>query len=159
MKRKLAITLAAIVLILAAGLWALSSTNLSALEDPGGFETWAATAAKRRLIARAAKEVSPGPARDDAALSMGGMQFRADCAACHGSDARSPTDIGKAMSPRASDLGTPEVQAWSDAELFWIIKHGIKMTGMPGFGKVHRDERIWHMVYYVRSIGGKSTAP
>jgi mono/diheme cytochrome c family protein len=84
------------------------------------------------------------------------MQFRADCAECHGSDGRTPTEIGRAMSPRAPDLATPQVQAWSDAELFWIIKHGIKLTGMPGFGRQHDDERIWHLVDYVREIGRHS---
>jgi len=159
LKRRLTFGFAAVAVILIAVLWWESRVNLSALEEPGLLETWAATTAKRRLIARAAEEVPPRPARDGAAVAMGGMQFRADCAACHGSDGRTPTDIGKWMSPRAPDLSSPEVQAWSDAELFWIIKHGVKMTGMPGFGRVHPDERIWHLVFYVREMGKKSSNP
>ncbi len=48
-----------------------------------------------------------------------------------------PSDTGLAMYPRASDLGSADVQAWSDAELFWIIQNGIRLTGMPGFSKQH----------------------
>ncbi len=134
--------------------WALSGISLSALEEPSTVETYMATRAKRWLIGRAAREVVPPQGQGGTTpRAIGGMQFRADCAACHGSDGRSPTDTGKWMSPRAPDLGWAETQAWSDAELFWIIKHGIRMTGMPGFGRVHPDERIWQIVAYVREIG------
>ena len=149
---KLALTLGLLTVIVLAGLGMATSISLSALEEPGQAETYTATKMKRWLIGRAAREVSASPRFDDAARAMGGMQFRADCAVCHGSDGRTPTEIGRAMSPRAPDLGTPEVQAWSDAELFRIIQHGIKFTGMPGFGRQHDDERIWQLVAYVRQV-------
>jgi len=57
------------------------------------------------------------------------------------------------MYPRTIDLSSPEIQQWSDAELFWIIKNGIRLSGMPGFGKTKSDEQIWHLVHYVRSLG------
>ena len=60
------------------------------------------------------------------------------------------------MYPRAPDLGSPAVQRWSDAELFWIIKNGVRPTGMPGFAHIHSDEEIWNLVRFVRSLG---TAP
>jgi mono/diheme cytochrome c family protein len=43
-------------------------------------------------------------------------------------------------------------QAYNDAELFWIIKNGVRLSGMPAFGKVESDERIWHLVRYVRTM-------
>lgn len=58
------------------------------------------------------------------------------------------------MYPRASDLGSAGVQQWSDAELFWIIQNGIRLTGMPGFGKSLSDDQIWPLVDYIRSLGG-----
>ena len=45
---------------------------------------------------------------------------------------------------------SPKLQEWSSAELFWIIKNGIKMTGMPAFGPTHQDEQIWNIVGFVR---------
>lgn len=158
-KRELAAGVGLFVVIAAAGLWLAASVSLSALEEPGEGERYAATKAKRWLIGRAARNVPAAPRFDDAALAMGGMQFRADCAACHGSDGRTPTEIGRSMSPRAPDLGAPETQAWSDAELFWIIQHGIKLTGMPGFGRQHDDERIWHLVAYIRQMGKPEARP
>lgn len=61
------------------------------------------------------------------------------------------------MHPRASDLGSAEVQVWSDAELFWTIQNGIRLTGMPGFGKSLLDDEIWPLVDYIRSVQASST--
>jgi mono/diheme cytochrome c family protein len=47
------------------------------------------------------------------------------------------------------------VQQYSDPELFWIVKNGIRLSGMPGFGKVESDEHIWDLVRYLRTLPGK----
>jgi len=57
------------------------------------------------------------------------------------------------MYPRVLDLGAPEVQRMTDRELFWIIKNGIRLSGMPGFAKILSDEQIWQATSYVRSLG------
>ncbi len=75
---------------------------------------------------------------------------------CHGSDGRTPTALGRSFYPPAPDLGSPAVQQYSDAELFVVIKCGIRNTGMPGFGNIHADEEIWALVSYVRSLGTPS---
>ncbi len=148
------------VLLVAAALAALglgfglSRANLSALSEPGRVETYAATKGKRWLVARSARApLPPQPTNDRTSAAIGQMQFGGRCASCHGIDGRTPTDLGRWMYPRAPDLGSPAVQEWSEAELFWIIKHGVRLSGMPGFGKTLSDEDIWHLVHYVRSIG------
>ena len=57
------------------------------------------------------------------------------------------------MSPRAPDLGPSLLGEWTDAEFFWIVKNGIRMTGMPGFEEIHSDEEIADLVRYLRSLG------
>jgi mono/diheme cytochrome c family protein len=56
------------------------------------------------------------------------------------------------MYPRAADLGSADVQAYSDAELFWIVKNGIRLSGMPAFGNVESEENIWDLVHFVRTL-------
>jgi hypothetical protein len=56
------------------------------------------------------------------------------------------------MYPRAADLTSKRVQNYSDQELFWIINNGIRVTGIPGFGKVETPEDIWSLVNYVRTL-------
>ncbi len=134
--------------------FALSQLNLSALNDPGSLETRLATRAKRWYVSRAIRGPLPAQPTDDKTSQFAGSMFFMDkCAACHGMDARTPTDIGRWMYPRALDLGSPEVQQWSDAELFWIVKNGIRLSGMPGFGKIYSDQQIWNLVHYVRTRG------
>ena len=44
------------------------------------------------------------------------------------------------------------MQSYSDQELFWIIKNGIRFTGMPAFGKLETPDHIWDLVNYVRTL-------
>jgi mono/diheme cytochrome c family protein len=158
MKRRPVIWLAALFVgVVAAGWTGLRRVSLRALDEPGRAETYVATKTKRVLVGRAAHHIPHSPQRDPSqSVMIGQMQFRARCAACHGLDGRTPSEIGSAMYPRASDLGSADVQAWSDAELFWIIQNGIRMTGMPGFGKNLSDGEIWPLVDYIRSVRANS---
>lgn len=156
---KRCVLIVGMLLVAAAGLgaWVLLKASLSALPKPGRLETSAATRAKRFVVGRSARNSAPQPPTNLAVLSsVGGMQFRGSCANCHGLDGRTASDLGRGMYPRASDLGSPEVQQWSDGELFWIIKNGIRFTGMPGFGKTMADGEIWPLVAYLRSLAAKS---
>jgi hypothetical protein len=62
-----------------------------------------------------------------------------------GPTANTLSDTGRWMYPRASDLTSRVVQQYSDRELFWIVKNEIRLSGMPGFGKVESDEHIWNL--------------
>ena len=124
------------------------------MPEPGAFETSIATKVKDWYISRAARNrLPPAPARDAASIAAGGALFGMDCASCHGQDGRTPTPIGKWMYPRVLNLGSPAVQRMSDRELFWVIKNGIRLSGMPGFAHINNDEEIWQLTYYVRSLG------
>ncbi len=160
MRRRRALVAAVGLVLIAGGLaGAVSRASVSALEEPGPIETWAATRLKRWLIGRAARSSALRVTIDPATAAVGAMRFRGECAPCHGLDGRSLSDIGRGLSPRAVDLGSPEVQAWSDAELFWIIKHGVRFTGMPGFAAALDDAEIAALVAYVRTIGQASERP
>jgi len=62
------------------------------------------------------------------------------------------TESGASWYPRAADLTSREVQRYSDRELFWIVKNGVRLSGMPAFGNVEPDEHIWNLVEYVRTL-------
>lgn len=143
-----------IAIIVAAIIFGIISFNLSALPEPGHFETSMATHAKDWYIGRAARGSLPAaPASTAAAISAGNALFSMECVSCHGQNGRTPTPIGKAMYPRALNLGSSEVQGMSDRELFWVVKNGIRLSGMPGFGRINSDQELWQLTYYVRSLG------
>ena len=146
----LALSLAAIALV---GASLASSFDLSALPDPGKFETSVADGAKNFLVHREARFSSlQEPAITPGELDIAQNVFGSECASCHGNDGRTPTDMGRGLYPRAPDLGSDEVQHWSDPEMFWIIRNGIRLTGMPAFGKQLTDQETWSLVRYLRTL-------
>ena len=143
----------AIAILVVVAYWIVTRT-ISALPEPGPFETSIFTAVRNWYIDKAAAHShSRAPATDASEISAGQGLFSMACASCHGTDGRNPTNIGKSMYPRVLDLGSPEVQRLSNPELFWVIKNGIRFSGMPGFGNTLSDDEIWQATYYVRSLG------
>ena len=151
--------LAAVLIVVLSGvvvIFAFAQFDLSALQDPGQAETFFATQAKRILIYKNSRSGIPSPPDNlQASIEQGETLYGTNCAMCHGSDGHTLTDNGRWMYPRASDLTSASVQQYSDPELFWIIKNGIRFSGMPGFGKVEADEHIWALVKYIRTLPGK----
>lgn len=90
----------------------------------------------------AVPELSPQMAR------AGAGHFREHCAQCHGAPGVKRSDIGQGMTPEPPDLAK-KAQDWSSGELFWIVRNGIKMTGMPAWSPSHSDEEIWQTVAFV----------
>jgi mono/diheme cytochrome c family protein len=153
MKRRLLVVLIALALAAGAVIVCFTQIRLDAIQQPSYLETVFATQAKHLLIAWRSRKGIPSPPGDlQASIEEGDKVYATDCTMCHGSDGRSPTDNGRWMYPRASDLTSRDVQTYSDRELFWIVKNGIRLSGMPAFGKVESDEHIWNLVNYVRTL-------
>jgi len=153
MKQRVIAIAVVLILILGLAITLAFSFSLSALPDPGAVETAMARRAKKFLIPRASREGIPSePANSPASIAEGQKRFGTECSMCHGLNGRTPTDNGRWMYPRAADLGSNQVQQYSDGELFWIIKNGIRLSGMPAFAKVQTDERIWDLVHYTRTF-------
>jgi len=151
-----AIVILAVVLIVVAAM----SFNLSALPQPGRFETWVANFSKELLIDRATREgIPPRPTNIKTSIAAGGEHYGLDCSVCHSDDGHGRTPAGQWMYPRASDLTSKQVQSYSDQELFWIIRNGIRYTGMPAFGEVETPDHIWDLVNYVRTLPRNSQNP
>jgi len=131
----------------------LMQFSFTALQEPGPLETRIASLAKYSVIHLASRQGIPPPPVDPRAIvEAGGIHYGLDCSICHGVDGRAKTPSGQWMYPRAADLTTKRVQSYSDRELFWIIKNGIRFTGMPAFGKVETADNIWGLVKYVRTL-------
>jgi mono/diheme cytochrome c family protein len=85
-------------------------------------------------------------------LSEGLSHYRENCVACHAAPGVEAAEIAKGLHPGAPALDEEEVQERTDGELFWTIKKGVRMTGMPAFGPTHADEELWKIVAFVRHL-------
>lgn len=83
----------------------------------------------------------------------GARDFEEMCSTCHGAPGKEPSEIGVGLNPRPPRLEDTG-PGWSTSEMFWIVKNGIRMTGMPAFGPTHDDERIWSIVAFARTLPG-----
>ncbi len=126
----------------------------SAAAEPGKVETYAANAALHILVWRRAglSVIPPAPNDRQASVEEGDKLYGVECADCHGLDGRTPTDEGRWMYPRAANLASSRVQGYSDRELFWIVKNGARLSGMPAFATVETDEHIWNLIHYLRTL-------
>lgn len=141
------------ILIAAAAYW-LVPRGIGAVGGPGPLETSVASKVRGWYISRAAKRIPTSTIANNAAsISQGEALYGMACAFCHGQDGRKSSPIGKSMHPRVPSLISPAVKGLSDKEVFWVIKNGIRLSGMPGFANVESDEEIWQITYYVRSLG------
>src|ERR1700739_4256676 len=126
MKRWILVVLIGLALAAVVVIVGFTQIRLDALQEPGHLETAFATGAKHLLVRWSSREgIPPAPTNLQASIEEGDKLYATDCAMCHGPDGRTPTDSGRWMYPRAADLASPEVQQYSNRELFWIVKNGI----------------------------------
>jgi mono/diheme cytochrome c family protein len=84
-----------------------------------------------------------------------GMEHFADhCATCHANDGSGDTMFGKGMYPKPPDLRIAETQDKSDDELCYTIENGVRLSGMPAFGKEHDvgDADTWRLLLFIRHL-------
>ncbi|ALN80732.1 c-type cytochrome [Lysobacter antibioticus] len=106
--------------------------------------------ARARSISARASELQPPPGLDDEArIRQGAGNYAAMCAGCHLAPGSEPTELSKGLYPTPPDLTRKMV---STAEAFWVIKHGIKASGMPAWGKSMQDEYIWNMAAFLQKL-------
>lgn len=103
---------------------------------------------KRSIEVRASKLKLPD-LNTQARIVQGSGNYNAMCMGCHLAPGMAATELSKGLYPAPPDLTKKTVDA---AEAFWVIKHGIKASGMPAWGKSMGDEYIWGMVAFLEQL-------
>ena len=84
-------------------------------------------------------------------IVLGAAHFQDGCAFCHGAPGVRRSVVTASTLPSAPDL-RPIVPLWEDRDLFWVVKHGIKYTGMPAWVSQERDDEVWSVVAFLRQL-------
>ena len=108
------------------------------------------TTMRRSVLHHADATGSLGPSTEDQ-VREGFKLYNEACVYCHGAPGKDPVDIGKGLNPEPPYLADT-VGRWTAPELFWIVKNGIRMTGMPSFGKTHEDAEIKAAVAFIQRL-------
>ena len=94
------------------------------------------------------------PDLDDPQYRMAAVaHYHGMCRLCHGAPGAPINEFAEGLYPSPPDLTSGAVQnTRSTAEMYWIVKHGIKMTGMPAFGPTHDETELWGLVALARAL-------
>ena len=124
--------------------------SFSAREKPTAFEAYLARKARGLAIPPGVKRMKNPLEPKPLAVAEARDHFADHCATCHANDGGGKTMINSGLYPPAPDLRGEDTQSLTDGELFFIIKNGIRFTGMPGFGG--GDNENWKLVLFIRHL-------
>ena len=139
-----------LLLLLAVSYLLVRSEGLSARKKPTNVEYDIANFALRLSIPAQAKSAT-NPLRPDRQLLVEAeAHFKEHCAVCHGEDGIGKTSLAAGLSPEVPDLHAHHIQKLTDGELYYIIKNGVRFTGMPGWD--FEDRHNWSLVLFIRQL-------
>jgi mono/diheme cytochrome c family protein len=114
---------------------------------------WILEEAMESSVKARAAEIEAPPLDDLEQLRLGHHEYEEMCVMCHAAPGVRASSLAKGLEPAPPELHeAEEAEEWSAAETFWIVKNGIRMTGMPAFGPTHDDETIWAIVAFLRKL-------
>jgi mono/diheme cytochrome c family protein len=104
----------------------------------------------RSVDAHAAAVTPPADLADPRRIAAGAQLYDKLCTSCHLGPGVPRTDLSRGLYPKPPQLayGTD----LTPAQQFWVIKHGLKLTGMPSWGKTHKDDDVWNLVAFLKKL-------
>lgn len=141
-------------LFVVAGIAAIYSGafSMAADEPHWGITERLVTTMRDRSIAVRARSVGAPPALDDPdLLAMGAEHYAEMCTGCHLAPGMKETELRAGLYPKPPNLAERAGHR-SAEETFWIIEHGVKLSGMPAWGVTHDDRSVWAMTALVRKL-------
>lgn len=106
------------------------------------------TMRERSIETRAAGLQAPNLS-EPTRIVQGAGNYHAMCVGCHLAPGLAESELSKGLYPAPPNLSKGKVEP---AQAFWIIKHGIKASGMPTWGKSMSDEYVWNMVAFLQEL-------
>ena len=148
----LCVLLLAILLLVAAGVFVLSGAYNVGADAPHSKIVFTILDELRdRSIEHHLGGVRPpSDLGDPKRIAAGAVLYNEMCTGCHLGPGVERSELSQGLYPSAPELASGD--NLSAAEQFWVIKHGVKLTAMPAWGKTHNDELIWDMVAFIRQL-------
>ena len=163
---KILVTVLVVLVLLVLGVLAVAYggfATVAATEPGAGPVEWFLHTARESAIHSAIEDVEVPPLDDPAKLRSGLVHYHSMCVTCHGAPGVDPAELAQGLNPMPPDLYSAAQREITEegegheggeeaAEAFWVVKNGIRMTGMPAFGPTHSDEDIWAITAFVQRL-------
>lgn len=156
MKLTSAVLLAIVAFFLGAATLAVNvaGRGIATRTEPTALEAAAMRWMRGAAIPGEAKQ-TPNPWKATPDVIAAGRAHWADhCATCHANDGSGNTVVGQGLYPKAPDMRLAATQNLTDGELYYIIRNGVRLTGMPAWGNplLKQDDESWHLVLFIRHL-------
>lgn len=161
-----ALTVVLVLVFLGLGLVAFAysgAANVAASADYlPGVKWFFDTASDNSIKAHAEESAQRGEISEPAhvtgaMLRTGASEYQAMCVPCHGTPGGSRGEFGRGMKPEPPDLAHT-AREMELREVFWVLKHGIRHTGMPAFGSNHSSDDLWAIATFVERFDAMTPA-
>ncbi|MEP7130895.1 MAG: cytochrome c [Sphingomicrobium sp.] len=108
------------------------------------------TLRERAIAAHSRGIKAPADLNDPKRIAAGAGLYNEMCTGCHLGPGLEKSEMSQGLYPAAPELALGNDH--TPAQMFWIIKHGVKLSAMPAWGKTHDDQLIWDMVAFIRQL-------
>jgi mono/diheme cytochrome c family protein len=127
--------------------------NVAATQPDPDVVAWALQSVRTASINRRAVDQPPMSMEEPATIQSGARAFASrGCASCHGAPGVMWAKFSEGLRPDPPDL-KDVAKDLTPAQIFWVVRNGINMTGMPGFGLVEApDQEIWTIAAFVKKL-------
>ncbi len=130
--------------------FALGFSPIRADAKPSAPETAVLRSAVHASVRRSAAGVPSPPAANDDDIVAGGKLYVLGCQGCHG-ELGGPFQEDLDLYPAPPQLPHARTQ-YTEPELYWIVKHGVRMTGMSAYGPFYSEKQLWSLAAFLRRI-------
>lgn len=146
------IVIAALAAATAAGAFVYAGIyNISAIRQHTAPVYWLLEYAMRRSVKNHSDDAAPPNLSDAVRIRNGFILYREKCVQCHGAPGVAPDDLAFGLTPAPANL-VATAREWAAPEIYWVVRNGIKMTGMPGWEYRLDDGEIWDIVAFVQRL-------
>lgn len=126
--------------------------NVAATMPHSRLTAWILEEARDRSILFHSQGIQPPSLKNPKLARDGFKEYHEMCRQCHGASGQQRAEFARGLYPKPPDLTSKEIRDLREDELYWVVKNGIKMTGMPAFGPTHEENELWAIVAFLRRL-------
>ena len=148
------LTVAALLVVVALGGLLVAASGIIPIKASSGhwpITAWFLNYSMSRSISTHTLGMKAPPLDEQWMVLKGAGHYETGCRPCHSSPERPIPRVAASMTPPPPFL-PPAISEWEPEELFYIVKHGVKFTGMPAWPTQQRDDEVWAMVAFLQQL-------
>jgi len=131
--------------------------NIAASQDHSPFVRWIFTTTMENSVAARAKDLDVPAEFSNEQIAAGARHYQAMCQHCHAGPGVERAEWARGLLPQPPHL-VEEATHWQPNEVFWLVKHGVRMSAMPAFGETHEDAEILAIAAFVKQLPGMTAS-